>query len=89
MIFFIVFIFIIDGYFIIGSEILVGDSLFIYLYKIDQQGNVVWEKIYFCFSYWDEVLFFYVVDIMLLSSGGYIVIGSNILMFGLQFFYII
>lgn len=78
-----------DGHFITGSETLAGDSLLIHLHKIDQQGNVVWEKTYPRFSYWDEVLLPYVADITPLSSGGYIATGSYISMLGLQSSHII
>ncbi len=78
-----------DGHFITGSETLTGDSLLIHLHKIDQQGNVVWEKTYPGFSYWDEVLLPYVADITPLSSGGYIATGSYISTLGLQSSHII
>lgn len=78
-----------DGHFITGSETLAGDSLLIQLHKIDQQGNVVWKRIYPRFSYYDEVLLPYLADITPLSGGGYIATGSYISTLGLQSSHII
>ncbi|MEQ8705263.1 MAG: T9SS type A sorting domain-containing protein [Phaeodactylibacter sp.] len=65
-----------DGHFITGSETRVGDTLLVHLHKIDQQGNVVWERTYPRPIQYNNEFHHYLADIAQLSDGGYIATGT-------------
>jgi hypothetical protein len=65
-----------DGHFITGSETQVGDTLLVHLHKIDQQGNVVWERTYPHPILYNNEFYHYLADIAPLSDGGYIATGT-------------
>jgi uncharacterized repeat protein (TIGR01451 family) len=65
-----------DGHFIMGSETRVGDTLLVHLHKIDQLGNIIWERTTQRPIQSNNEFYHYLADIAPLSDGGYIATGT-------------